>query len=62
MTFILIDLCVDRGLENVADKSEMITNGWVICIDNGSKLYSIIFYAYEMSSYFILELVFIRVL
>ena len=37
MTFILIDLCVDRGLENVADKSEMITNGWVICIDNGDS-------------------------
>ena len=37
MIFILIDLCVDRGLENVADKAEMITNGWAICVDNGDS-------------------------
>ena len=37
MIFILIELCVDRGLENIADKSEMITNGWAICVDNGDS-------------------------
>ena len=31
----MIDLCVDRGLENIADKAQMITNGWAICVDNG---------------------------
>ena len=28
-------MCVDRGLEKVVDKSEMITNGWLMCIEMG---------------------------
>ena len=37
MIFIFIESCVDKGLENVGSKSEMITNGWAICMDNGDS-------------------------